>query len=218
VTLDLIIIGLAIALDPLPLTAYILVLASKGGVRKGATFLLGWLASLAVVVAVTIAATGNQPPAPSTAPSIASLVVKIALGVILLLIALRHRRRMSQPRKPKKPPKWQASIDTMSPWYSMGLAPLLQPWGLIAAGAATLVDAKVSSAGSYLLLIFYCLLATSTYLVLIVYVGFWPERGSALLSSIREWMDTHLDQIIIIGCLVVGFWLIGKSAYLLITA
>ena len=38
---NLIVIGLAIALDPLPLTAFIVVLPSKRGVRKGAAFLFG---------------------------------------------------------------------------------------------------------------------------------------------------------------------------------
>ena len=34
--LNLLLIGLAISLEPIPLTAFILVLASKNGVRKGA--------------------------------------------------------------------------------------------------------------------------------------------------------------------------------------
>ena len=50
--LDLLLIGLAITLDPLPLTAFFVLLPSKRGVVKGATFILGWLVSLAVVVAV----------------------------------------------------------------------------------------------------------------------------------------------------------------------
>jgi hypothetical protein len=41
--LDLLLIGLAIALDPLPLSAFVVVLPSKRGVRKGAAFLFGWL-------------------------------------------------------------------------------------------------------------------------------------------------------------------------------
>ena len=49
--LDLVLIGLAITLDPLPLTAFMIVLPSKGGVRKGAAFVFGWLVSLAIVVA-----------------------------------------------------------------------------------------------------------------------------------------------------------------------
>ena len=30
-------------------------------------------------------------------------------------------------------------------------------------------------------------------------------------------MDTHTDQLIIVGSLVLGFWLIGKSIYLAVT-
>ena len=41
-TLDLILIGLAITLEPIPLMAFILILASERGVRKAAGFLFGW--------------------------------------------------------------------------------------------------------------------------------------------------------------------------------
>jgi hypothetical protein len=37
-----------IALEPIPFTAFILILASKDGVRKGAAFIFGWLLSLAM--------------------------------------------------------------------------------------------------------------------------------------------------------------------------
>lgn len=215
-TLDLVIIGFAIALDPLPLTAFMVVLPSKGGVRKGALFLLGWLVSLAVVVAITILGTGNSPPKPSTAPSLAALAVKIVVGAGLVGLAIRQRRKMSQPRKPKKPPKWQAGVDNMSPWFAIALAPLVQPWGLIAAGTATVVNAKVSSAESYLSLVFFCLIATSSYMAMELYAGFRPEKSQALLARIRQWIDTHTDQVIIIGCLVVGWWLIGQSIYLIV--
>ena len=62
VVLNLLLIGLAIALDPLPLTSFVVVLPSKRGVIKGAAYLFGWLVSLAIVVAVTVLATGNNPP------------------------------------------------------------------------------------------------------------------------------------------------------------
>ena len=66
--------------------------------------------------------------------------------------------------RPKKPPKWQAHVDKMSPWFAMGLAPALQPWVLISAGAATVVEAKLSSAGSYLALFLFCVPASASYL------------------------------------------------------
>jgi hypothetical protein len=211
--LDLFIIGAAIAVDPLPLAGYLVLLPSKRGVVKGAAFLLGWMASLAVVVAVTVAATGNNPPRPQTAPTLAALAVKIAIGAGLVLIAVRRRRRMGQPKPPKKPPKWQAGVDNMSPWYAMGLAPLLQPWGLIAAGSATVVQAKLSSAATYLALVAFCLVASGTYIGLELYSVFQPAKSEAVLVAVRTWMNEHTDQAIVIGSLVLGLWLIASSLY-----
>jgi hypothetical protein len=216
-TLDLVLIGLAIALDPLPLTSFFVLLPSRRGVVKGAAFILGWLISLAIVVAITLAATGNKPPKSNTAPTLAALAVKIALGALLIAIAIRRWRRMGQPRKPKKTPKWQAGVDSMSPWFAMGIAPLVQPWGLIAAGVATITQAKVSSVESALALIFFCLLASASLLTLVLLVGLRPDKGRALLAGVRTWMNTHTDQVIIIGCLVLGAWLIGNDIYLIVT-
>ena len=214
--LDLLLIGLAVSLDPLPLTAFVVILPSKRGVRKGAAYLFGWLVSLAIVVAVTVIATGNNPPKPNTVPSLASLAVKIAIGTFLVVIAIRQRRRMGRPKKPKKPPKWQEHVDNMSPWFAMGLAPALQPWTLIAAGAATVVEAKLSSWESYLALFGFCLLGSASYIAMEIYAGFRPEQSQAFLAKFRTWMETHTDQVIIIGCLLLGFWLIASSIYYVI--
>ena len=160
--LNLVLIGLAVTLDPLPLTAFLVLLPSERGVRKGAAYVFGWLVSLAVVVAITVAVTGNNPPRPATAPSLAALVVKIALGVLLVEIARRRIRARGRPKPPRKPPKWQEHVDNMSPWFAIGLAATLQPWGLIAAGAATVVEAKLASWESYLALFLYCVLASAS--------------------------------------------------------
>ena len=215
--LDLVLIGLAIAFDPLPLSAFVVVLPSKRGVRKGAAFLFGWLVSLAIVVTVTLLATGNNPPKPNTVPSLASLAVKIAIGTLLVVIAIRQRRRMRGPKKPKKPPKWQEHVDNMSPWFAMGLAPTLQPWALIGAGAATIVEAKLSSWESYLALFGFCVLASASYLAMEIYAVFKPDKSQAFLVRFRTWMESHTDRVIIIGCLILGFWLIATSIDLIVT-
>ena len=190
-------------------------LPAERGVRKGAAFVFGWLASLAIVVAVTMLATGNNPPKPNTAPSLADLAVKIALGVALVAIGIRQRRRMGRPKPPKKPPKWQAHVDAMSPWFALVLAPALQPWVLISAGAATVLEAKLSSAGSFLALFLFCVLASSSYLALEIYAALRPGQSQAFLARFRAWMDTHTDQMIIWGSLILGFWLIAYSISLL---
>jgi hypothetical protein len=99
----------------------------------------------------------------------------------------------------------------MSPWFALGLAPALQPWALIGAGAATVVEAKLSSWESFLALFLFCVLASASYLFMEIYTVFRPGQSQALLTRFRTWIDTHTDQVIISGSLIVGFWLIANS-------
>jgi len=214
VVLDLLLIALAITLEPFPLSAFILILGAEKGTRKGLAFILGWLACLVAVIAAVVLTTGGNPPKPQTAPSTAALAVKLALGIVLILLALRQRRRMGVPRKP---PTWMSRLDRLSPWAAAGLAAFLQPWALVAAGAATVTQAKLSSAADYLTLVLFVLLATASFLYLELYAVFAPAAAGARLERLRTWLDTHRDQVIIVLSLLLGFWLAGKSIYLLVT-
>jgi hypothetical protein len=216
VILTLALLGLAIAIDPLPFTPFLLILPSKRGVVKGAAFLFGWLVSLAIVVTLTIVATGNNPPASGSAPSLAALAVRMAIGVFLVRVAIRHLHRMHTPQPPKDPPKWLAGVDDMSPWFAMALAPTLQPWALVGAGVATIVEAKVSSAGSFLMLVGFCLLASASYIGLELYATFSPDKSAVLEARFRTWIMDHTDQAIVVGALVVGVYLIGQGIYVLL--
>ena len=217
IVLSLVLIGLAITLEPIPLTAFILILASKGGVRKGAAFIFGWLLSLAIVVAFTVLVTQNKPPKPNTAPSLAALAAKLAIGAGLLVIAIRYYRRLGKPKPPKKPPKWQTHIDNMTPWFAIGLGPLTQPWGLVAAGVSVIVEAKLSSWQSYLALVLFCVIATSSILAMEIYAGLRPQAAQEFLARTRRWIGAHTDQVIIIVSLVLGFWLVANSIYYIVS-
>ena len=50
-----------------------------------------------------------------------------------------------------------------------------------------------------------------------IYAVFRPDQSKAFLARFRTWMETHTDQAIIIGCLILGFWLIANSIYLIVT-
>ena len=212
--LDLVLIGLGITLEPFPLIAFLLILSAEKGTRKGLAFILGWLACLVVVITAVVLLTGGKPPQPSTAPSTAALAVKLALGIVLILYAVRQRQRMGRPRKP---PAWMARLDGLSVWAAAGLAAFLQPWTLVAAGAATITAAKLSGVADYLTLLLFCLLATSSFLYLELSAAFRPVSAEARIRALRNWLDTHQDQVIIVISLLLGFWLAGKSLYLLIT-
>jgi hypothetical protein len=93
----------------------------------------------------------------------------------------------------------------------------LQPWVLIGTGAATVVEAKLSSWADFLVLFLYCVLASSSYLAMEIYAIVRPDQSLALLARFRTWIDDHTDQVIIVGSLLIGFWLIGNSIYLAVT-
>ena len=210
--LNLVLIGLGITLEPFPLTAFILLLSAEKGIWKGLAFVLGWLACLVVVIAAVVLTTQGKPPAPNTAPSTAALAVKLAIGVALVLYAWLRWRRMGAPRKP---PTWMARLDGVSLWAAAGLAAFLQPWTLVAAGAATITQAKLSGPADYLTLVLFVLLATASFLYLELYATFAPAAAGVRLQQLRTWLDTHRDQVIVLLSLLLGLWLAGNSLYYL---
>ena len=63
----------------------------------------------------------------------------------------------------------------------------------------------------------FVLLATASFLYLELYAAFAPAAAGARLELLRKWLDTHRDQVIIAISLLAGFWLAGKSIYLLVS-
>ena len=213
--LDLTIIGLAVTLEPFPVTALILLLSTARGTRVGLAFVLSWMACLVVVVAATFIVTGGEPLAPKSVPSTAALVIKLLLGVVLVGIAVRQRRRIGQPHSP---PTWMARLDNMSYGSAALLGTFLQPWSLVAAGAMVVLTSSITGFWEYLTLVYFCVLSTTTLLAIELYTVFRPDEAAERLRRLREWLDTHRDQAIVVISLVAGLWLMGNSLYLLVTA
>jgi len=213
VVLDLVIIGLAITLMPVTIVAFGLIVSVEKGVWKGLAFMAGWLACVVAIVAITVLVTGGNPPRPDTEPSNAALAVKALLGAVLIWVGFRQWQRMGQPHKP---PNWMARLDHMSSWAVAGFGAFMLPWSLVAAAAATIVQASLATVGDWLALVFFCLLTISSFLMIELYTVFSPEAAGARIEQLRGWIDRHQDQAIVIGALLVGGWLLGKSLYLIV--
>ncbi|MEU0394606.1 GAP family protein [Streptomyces sp. NPDC006208] len=240
--LDLLLIALGITLDPLPIMAFVLVVASDRGVWKGLAFIMGWLACLVVVIALVLTLTGGEPPPPRSPPSTAGLAVRLAIGVGLVSFALYRRKRMrSAPQEapasvrdhvpepataqetagtsPRTTSRSRSSssmtsrMDRSSAWAVAGLAVFLQPWGMVAAAAATVVSADLSHLSTYVALFAFCILATASLLAAELYVVFSPEAAQTRLLKLRNWLQGHEQQAIVVICLLLGLWLTGQSIY-----
>ncbi|MFE0451761.1 GAP family protein [Streptomyces sp. NPDC058914] len=220
--LDLLLIALAITLDPLPIMAFVLVVASARGVWKGLAFILGWLACFVVVIALVLTLTGGQPPPPRSPPSTLALVAKLLIGVSLVLYAARRRRRPVRERTTGSVASSRGGSSASSVGDRMdrgsvvapaGLAVLLQPWGLVAAGALTVMEADTSHFATWVALFAFCVLATASLLAAELYTVFVPAKAQRRLLAMRAWMEDHQEQAIVGGSLLIGLWLVGKSLY-----
>src|SRR3954452_20454257 len=206
--LDLVVIATAVTLGPLHNSAFMLLLSSRHGVRQGLAFLLSWLANMIAVIACVVLLTGGQPPARHSAPSTAAGYAKLAIGLALVLYGVHRHFR---PPRPHGPPRWAARVDNASPATAAGLAWLLQPWGLGAAGAATAVDANLSTLADWLALAGYCLLATLSLIAMEMYVVWAPAVANARLSALREWLAQHQERLVVMFALLLGLWLTARS-------
>jgi hypothetical protein len=220
--IDLFLIGLVVTVEPIPLTAMILLLAAERGLLKGLGYVLGWLGTLVLIVAVVVVVTGGKPLIPKSTPSTAALAVKLAAGAILVVIAARRRARLAAsagaPKKERKDPKWMSRIDGINPLTAAGLAFLLQPWVLVAAGISTITSAKLNSAGEYFIVFAFCVWCSASYLTLETYAALRPAVVQSRLEAILKWINTHRDQAIVILSLVLGLYLMAKALYGLIAA
>jgi len=212
VLLDLFLIGLVVTVEPIPLTGMILVLATERGLLKGLGYVLGWLLTLVAIVALTVLVTDGKPLIPNSNPSTAALAVKLAVGVVLVWIAYRRWGNWES-AEPKGQPRWMAGIDRINPLTAAGLAFLLQPWVLVAAGVATITQAKISSTAEWLALVAFCLLCSASYVAMETYAALRPAKVKATLSSLLQWITSHRDQVIVFLSLGLGLYLMVKSIY-----
>ncbi|MFJ5711854.1 GAP family protein [Streptomyces sp. NPDC093105] len=219
---DLVVIGLAVTLFPLPIMAFVLVLASARGLRKGLVFIGVWLACLVAVIGIVVLLTGGQPPQPRSPPSRAGQVATLVIGVGLIGYAVHRRRRTRRgaavPASADRAGERPGSASDGVSYRSAAVLPLLlQPWGMVGAAAATVVQADLSDAGNVVALVGFCLLATSSLLVMELWMVFSPARAERALRGLHGWLARHKEPAVVGVCLLLGLWLVSRSLYLLTT-
>ena len=210
--LDLGLLSLAVAIEPIPLTFLVLLLAAERGTAKGLSFLAGWVGCLVTVLAAALLVTGGKPIVESGGPSVLGDSLKLAAGAVLIAIGVvvhQHRHR------PRTEPRYLARIDSLRSWQIMALAAFLSPQAVVFAAGATVLDMKVSSFAEYLVLVGFVVVGSAPTAALVVYAGFWPSHSEPRLARLRAWLETHRSQVLVAVCLLIGAWLVGRTLFVL---
>ena len=209
---EVLLLGLIVTIEPLPIIGYILVLSTPGGARKGLGYLLGWLVSLVAILVATSDLAGTSSSSSSTSASgTAASIAYLLVGLLLLLGGIRHH---NHPKLgPTRQPGWMKKIDDIGFWGAALLGVLLQPWGLVAARGLKISQAHLGGATKVLDYILFGVLCTASILVMEGFALSAPEKAHDRLGRVRSWLDRHRNGTITGLLVIVGVWLMFQGAY-----
>ena len=173
-------------------------------------FLAGWLVGVAAVsiVAYVVADAGDASDSTSST-SDSVYWIKLGLGVLLVVLAVKNWRAEHAATEPPPQPKWMASIDSLSPVKAAGLSLVLSavnPKNLalsLAAGAG-LAQLGVSGGEAAVGLIVFILLASAGIAVPVIIYLAGGERATNVLDGWKSWLSAHNGAVMAVLFLVFG--------------
>jgi threonine/homoserine/homoserine lactone efflux protein len=189
--------AIGVAISPVPIIAVILVLFSSRARTNGPIFLAGWIVGVGVLsVAVYLLADAGDVGSDQGA-SDTSYRVKLILGLLFLFLAVKQWRSRPRPgHPPADPPKWMASIDSLTPAKTGGLALLLSvvnPKNLVLCigAGASLAEAGVSGGDAAVGLIVFIVLASASIGVPVIAYLVGGAKASTMLDGWKAWLGEN---------------------------
>jgi threonine/homoserine/homoserine lactone efflux protein len=213
---DILSLAAGVAVSPLPIVAMILVLATPRGRANGIVFGLGWVLGLAVLGAVVLALAGPSDASEGAEPAAWTGWLKLLLGVLALLLAVRQWRGRPAPGSEPQMPNWMASIDRLKPGGALGLGALLSAvnpknGGLTIAAAATIAGAGLAGGEQAVVLAVFVLIGSAGVLAPLVVYLVAGEGAAQTLDGWKTWAATHNAAVMAVLFLVFGFKLVGDG-------
>jgi threonine/homoserine/homoserine lactone efflux protein len=157
-----------------------------------------------------------MPTIPDSTASDSVNWVKVGLGALFVLMALRQWR--SRPRHGETPtmPKWLQAVGAFTPLKAGGLGiglSALNPknLALTLAAAGSIAQAGLSDGESAIAVLVYVVLASLTVAGPLVFFLVAPHAASKPLDSMKQFMSDHNAAIMVVVLLVLGAKLIGDG-------
>jgi threonine/homoserine/homoserine lactone efflux protein len=208
-------LAVGVALSPVPIIAVILMLVTARARVNGPAFIIGWLLGLAVVGAIVLLVAPDATD-DSGGPTTWVSVLKLALGALLLLVALKQWRARPHDGQEAPTPKWMGAIDGFTAPKSLGAGVVLSaanPKNLLLAVAAAAAIAQTDIPGGEQAIAYtvFALIGTVGVATPVVIYFALGERSAELLDRLKRWMADHNAVIMAVLCLVVGAKLVGDA-------
>lgn len=208
--------AVGIAISPLPIIVVILTLLSPRARTSSAGFLLGWIVGILAVIVVLTAVSTVLPQRGNSDPGIWSGILKLALGVLLLMLAVKQWRKRPHGDATPDLPGWMKKVDSLkfAGGIRLGLfLSVVNPKNVILSTSVG-VDLGTSDLGVGALAVaagVFTLIAASTVVVPVVAYAMAAKRLRAPLESLHAWLTRESHTIMGVLFVVLGVVTLGKG-------
>ena len=201
------------ALSPWAIVAVTLMLASDRPSNAFA-WLAGWVLSTFVVGAAIVLLFGGYDFSDSTTPSTAACAVQVALGVLLLLLAVRFwSRRPARTGKVPKQPRWMERIGRMRARWAFLIGAFWINTALVVAAGTDALRSNLPEGQLLVVLAVFALVTGSVQAALILYWAFARRRADERLGLLRDWIARNQEAALAVIAFVLALWLAGKGIH-----
>lgn len=209
-------LAIGVALSPVPIIAVVLMLTTPRARSNGPAFVLGWLLGLAVVGALVLLLADPVGASEEGQPAAWVSWLKLVLGVLLLLVAVRQFRGRPHEGEKAPLPTWMGAIDRFSPVKALGGGAALagaNPKNLLLAvgGAAAIVGTGIPGGQQAIAYTVFAVIGTLGVGVPVVLYLAMGQRSEKLLEGLKDWMGQHNAVIMAVLCGVIAMKLIGDA-------
>ena len=208
--------GVGVALSPVPIVSVVLMLGTPRARSNGPAFVVGWIVGLAAVGSIVLLVSSGANASENGEPANWVNWLKLALGLVLLLIAVKQWRGRPAGGDHAKLPKWMQAIETFTPTKAAGLGVLLSTVNpknllLVVSAAAAIAQTGASAGDQAVALAIFVLIGTLGPGASVVLYFALGQRSKQLLDRLKSWMSAHNAAIVAVLCLVIGAKLIGDA-------
>jgi hypothetical protein len=213
---DILPFATGIAISPIPIVAVILMLISAKARSNGPAFLLGWILGITVAGVIVLLISDGGDVDSSEDGSNAAAVVKLILGLLFLVLAMRQWR--SRPKEGEEPPvpKWMQSIDGVKPLMALGLGALLsglnpKNLALVIGATVAIAQAGLSTEDTAIAFLVFLVLACVSIAGPVLYYLVGGEGAKKTMDSWKTWLLHNNAAVMTVLFLVFGAKLLGQG-------
>ena len=198
--LTLVLLAFFLAAQPWSVLAAILLVTSRGGMKKELAFVAGWVTALAAVAVVTVLVYPSVPKT-STAGQTQS-AVELAVGLAVAAWLAWRWRHPKQVGTDTEPP-WMARLDGMPALLAFGLGAFLPTYAVVVAAVSELLSSGLSQASLLLVALGWVVLASLGVASPLFVLVTKRDQAAEVYQRWRVWIIGHSRAVLyLVGGLV----------------